>query len=229
MQFAKDFLGSESIARTVAEFVVRAFQNANAAPSKPIRHRPVNNAYTDYTSNEETFDKRPNNDVNDGYLPMTPLRHLVKLFGLQPNQISAVAVNALVFVAQMISTFLTGPKRPGRLRHSEDSTSWILNKNSRALQDLLKTAKNESLPDTLDDLITQQGSEEETSCIRLLVCKIIPFVTRMQRTVFGNETLDSNGDIRGSASFYRHLPSSDEINDRSEVCERKHKDCNLND
>ncbi|XP_026330857.1 uncharacterized protein LOC113238262 isoform X2 [Hyposmocoma kahamanoa] len=148
MQFAKDFLGSESIARTVAEFVVRAFQNANAAPSKPIRHRPVNNAYTDYTSNEETFDKRPNNDVNDGYLPMTPLRHLVKLFGLQPNQISAVAVNALVFVAQMISTFLTGPKRPGRLRHSEDSTSWILNKNSRALQDLLKTAKNESLPDT---------------------------------------------------------------------------------
>lgn len=128
-----------------------------------------------------------------------------------------------------ISTFLAGPKRPGRTHHFEDPTSWILNKNSRTLQDLLKTAKNESLPNTIDDLITQQGSEEETSCIRLLVCKIIPFVTRMQKTVFGKETLDSNEDVRGSASFYRHLPSSDEINDRSEVCERKHNDCNLNE
>lgn len=128
-----------------------------------------------------------------------------------------------------ISTFLAGPKRPGRSNYSEDPTSWILNKNSRTLQDLLKTAKNESLPDTIDDLITQQGTEEETSCIKLLVCKIIPFVTRMQKTVFGNETVDSNEDIRGSASLYRHLPSSDEVNDRSEVCERKHKDCNLNE
>lgn len=93
--------GSESIARKVAEFVVRAFQNVNAP--NPVRHRPVNDAYTDYTSNEEAFDKRPNNDVNEGYIPMSPLRRLVKLFGLQPNQISAVAVNALVFVAQMVS------------------------------------------------------------------------------------------------------------------------------
>ncbi|XP_049874968.1 uncharacterized protein LOC126373054 [Pectinophora gossypiella] len=230
MKFASNLLGSESVALKVAEFVVRAFQNANNPPSKPIRRRPLPDAYEEGTSDEETFEKRPDYNINEVPTPMTPLKHLVRLFGLQPNQISAVAVNALVFVAQMISTFLAGPKRPSRPYRVEDPTSWILNKNSRSLQDLLATAKNESLPETIEDLIKQQGSDEETSCIRLLVCKITPFVNRMQKAVFGNDSdtvFDDN--LKGSAVLYRHLPTEEEINRRSEVCEKKHADCDLNE
>ncbi|KAJ2951821.1 hypothetical protein O0L34_g13984 [Tuta absoluta] len=227
VKFASNFLGSESVALKVAEFVVRAFQNANTP--KPIRRRP-SDAYVDDTTGEETVEKEPNYNVNEVPNPMAPLKHIVRLFGLRPNQISAVAVNALVFVAQMISTFLAGPKRPSRPYRTDDPTAWILNKNSRYLQDLLEAAKNESLPETLEEIIKQQATEEETSCIRLLVCKITPFVAKMQKAVFGDssETHFDKG-LKGSALLYRHLPSAEEIDQRNDHCERKHRDCDLND
>lgn len=77
-------------------------------------------------------------------------------------------------------------------------------------------------------MIREQGSEEETSCIRLLVCKITPFVNKMQKAVFGNEDQGSES-IRGAAIMYRHLPSADEINERHDICEKRHTGCNLNE
>ncbi|XP_075977134.1 uncharacterized protein LOC142977244 [Anticarsia gemmatalis] len=239
MKFATDFLGSESVALKVAEFVVRAFQTAQK-PHTSNRRWPQGDSQSEETSQPShgesgsyTQDKEPDYDVNEAQSPLTPIRHLVRLFGLQPNQISAVAVNALVFVAQMISTFLTGPKRPSNPFRSEDPTMWILNKNSRKLQDLLTAAKNASLPETIDDIIQGQGTDEETSCIRLLVCKVTPFIYRMQKTVFGNEDEKMNGgfskEVRGSAAMYRHLPTAEEINARNDICEQQHKDCNLNE
>ncbi|CAH0625418.1 unnamed protein product [Chrysodeixis includens] len=235
MKFAQNLLGSESVALKVAEFVVRAFQTGNKSSSN--RRWPQNEVHSEDTSHSESEsysqDKGPDYDVNETQSPMTPLRQIVRLFGLQPSQISAVAVNALVFVAQMISTFLSGPRRPGKPYRSDDPTTWILNKNSRTLQDLIAAAKNESLPDTIDELIKEQGTEEETSCIRLLVCKVTPFISRMQTTVFGNE--DSKKDERftnelhGAAIMYRHLPSADEIKSRNDICEQQHRDCNLNE
>ncbi|KAJ8720207.1 hypothetical protein PYW07_012250 [Mythimna separata] len=235
MKFAQNLLGSESVALKVADFVVRAFQTVNK-PATPNRRWPQNDLHNEESSYSESEaysnDKGPDYDVNETQSPLTPLRQIVRLFGLQPNQISAVAVNALVFVAQMISTFLAGPKRPSKPYRSEDPTTWILNKNSRNLQDLIAAAKNESLPDTIDELIQEQGTEEETSCIRLLVCKVTPFISRMQKTVFGNEekTKDERfyKELRGSALMYRHLPTAEEINARNDICEQQHKDCDLN-
>lgn len=91
--------GSESVALKVADFVVRAFQTNNP---KPTRKPPLNDAYVEDEDDESiASENRPHYEINE--IPMTPFRQLVKLFGLQPNQISAVAVNALVFVAQMVS------------------------------------------------------------------------------------------------------------------------------
>lgn len=86
------------MALKVAEFVVKAFQTANN-PHLPSRRQPPFNE--NYDSQSEEFSDRPS-EVNEVPSPLTPLKHLVRLFGLQPNQISAVAVNALVFVAQMV-------------------------------------------------------------------------------------------------------------------------------
>ncbi|KAF9424268.1 hypothetical protein HW555_000661 [Spodoptera exigua] len=236
MKFAQNLLGSESVALKVAEFVVRAFQTANKPPTTN-RRWPQNDVHSEETSYSESEsynqDKGPDYDVNETQSPLTPLRQIVRLFGLQPNQISAVAVNALVFVAQMISTFLSGPRRPSKPYRSDDPMEWILNKNSRNLQELIAAAKNESLPGTIDELIQEHGSDEETSCIRLLVCKVTPFITRMQKTVFGNEKEENDASFpkepRGSATMYRHLPTAEEINARNDICERQHKDCNLNE
>lgn len=130
-----------------------------------------------------------------------------------------------------ISTFLSGNRRPHTPYRSEDPKEWILNKNSRRLQELISKAKNESLFEDIDEIIKQQGTEEETSCIRLLVCKITPFVHKMQEAVFGENSnnFEKTDKIRGSAIMYRHLPTEAEINKRSDICERRHTDCNLNE
>ncbi|KAI8432175.1 hypothetical protein MSG28_004638 [Choristoneura fumiferana] len=226
MKFAKDFLGSESIAQKVAEFVVRAFQNSNN-PGSANRRKPYDANDQDFSGENFAEENRPHYQVDEVPNPLTPLKNIVRLFGLQPNQISAVAVNALVFVAQMISTFLAGPKRPNQQYRFEDTTQWILNKNSRKLQDIITAARNESLPDILEDIIKEQ-TDEETSCIRLLVCKITPYVTKMQKAVFGKEKLDEVK-IRGADSMYRHLPAASEVEDRSAICERKYRECDLNE
>ncbi|CAH2982804.1 unnamed protein product [Chilo suppressalis] len=229
MKFATDILGTESVASKVAEFVVKAFQTAAKPPSSADRRHPSsqNAEYSSEDSEEITLDNRPNYNINEAPNPMTPLKYLVRLFGLQPNQISAVAVNALVFVAQMISTFLAGTKRPSRPYRSEDPTAWILNKRSRVLQDIISEARNDSLIDDIEDLIKNQGDEEETSCIRLLACKISPFVHKMQVAVFGTEKMEDFKKVRGADSMYRHLPTAEEINKRSDICEQKHRSCNL--
>lgn len=99
------------------------------------------------------------------------------------------------------------------------------------MQELIATAKNESLSNMIEDLIDEQESEEETSCIKILICKITPFIVKMQNTIFGtNETYNNyeNKIYRGASIMYRHLPSSEEINARSEVCENKYPKCDLN-
>lgn len=126
-----------------------------------------------------------------------------------------------------ISTFLAGPKRPNQQYRFEDTTQWILNKNSRKLQDIITAARNESLPDILEDIIKDQ-TDEENSCIRLLVCKITPYVTKMQKAVFGKEKLEEPT-TRGADSMYRHLPATSEVDDRSAICERKYRECDLNE
>lgn len=127
-----------------------------------------------------------------------------------------------------ISTFLSGNRRPGRPYRSEDPTEWILNKRSSRLQELISRAKNESLFNDIEDLVKEQGSDEDTSCIRLLVCKITPFVQKMQEAVFGKDGDGKREKLRGAEIMYRHLPSTEEINKRGDICERRHRDCDLN-
>ncbi|XP_023941352.1 uncharacterized protein LOC112048170 [Bicyclus anynana] len=222
MKIAQEFLGSESIALKVADFVVRAFQPL------PVKRQP-SDSYLDKSNEyvDESEENRPNLNMNEVPSSMSPLRHLVRLLGLQPRQISAVAVNALIFVAQMITSFLVGPGTPNRPQRSEDLTTWILNKNSRRLQDLIATAKNESLPEHIEELIREKESDEETSCIRLLICKITPFVNKMQKAVFNEENEGIHEKRSGGSIMYRHLPTSDEVNARSKVCERKYTECKL--
>ncbi|KAL4711167.1 hypothetical protein ACJJTC_009538 [Scirpophaga incertulas] len=228
MKFATDFLGSDSVALKVAEFVVKAFRPAN----RPGSTKPQYDELNDTSQDDESFaeENRPNYSVNDAPNPMSPLKYLVRLFGLQPSQISAVAVNALVFVAQMITTFLVGNKRRKNHHRSEDPADWILNKRSQKLQQFLSRAKNASLSEDIEDIVRDQGDEEETDCIRLLVCKITPFVRKMQDSVFNAVDLDPvPGGYRGAEVMYKHLPSAEEITTQSDVCERKHRDCDLNE
>ncbi|XP_068631858.1 uncharacterized protein [Battus philenor] len=233
MKFAYDFLGTESVALKVADFVVRAFstvntKNAGKKQTEAIKDTIIeDNSHVDESSYEEN---RPNVNLHQTSSPVSPWRHLIRLLGLQPNQISAVAVNALVFVAQMISTFLSGTRHSKVPHRSDDPSSWILTKSSKRLQDLIITAKNETLPDNIGEFIKEHEFEEETSCIRLLVCKIKPFINKMQKTIFNNDNSKNHyTETSGAGILYRYLPATEEIDSRSQLCEKRHKDCNLNE
>ncbi|VVC94422.1 unnamed protein product, partial [Leptidea sinapis] len=226
-KFVQDFLGTDSIALKVANFVVRAFQTGNIAGTK-AEHDP-SSAESPLSPGHDHFqDKAPNYNINEK--PSFSLwRQLIKVLGLQSNQISAVAINALIFLAQMIATILSGPKRQTAHRN-DDLQTWILNKNSRRLQDIIATAKNESLPEHIEQII---DDNEDTSCIRLLICKITPFVNNMQKAVFrkdfNDENINDSKEKHGASLLYRHLPSEEEISSKGEICERRYKDCDLNE
>lgn len=126
-----------------------------------------------------------------------------------------------------ISTFLSGPHRPSKPYRSEDPLNYILNKRSSRLQDLIATAKNDSLPEIIEDVIEQQNTDEDISCVKLLICKITPFVSKMQKAVFGPEEVTERSDGAGAAVMWRHLPNEEELSARSDVCELKHRDCVL--
>lgn len=118
------------MALKVAEFVVRAFQTANN-PSTSNKRWPQNDLHNEesssYSESESyTHDKGPDYDVNETQSPLTPLRQIVRLFGLQPNQISAVAVNALVFVAQMVSRKFAIPYLMDRRVQSNTISSFLI-------------------------------------------------------------------------------------------------------
>lgn len=94
--------GSESVALKVADFVVKAFNTVNKSNSpRKKQNRPSNDDYAEDSYTEESsYQDKPNAFYQTS--TMLPWRHLIRLLGLRPNQISAVAVNALVFVAQMV-------------------------------------------------------------------------------------------------------------------------------
>lgn len=73
----------------------------------------------------------------------------------------------------------------------------------------------------------KEQSAEETICIQLLVCKITPFVNKMQEAVFSQKDSKVDKKLHGAAFMYQHLPTPEEINDKNDVCERKYKDCKL--
>lgn len=83
----------------MADFVVRAFQPDASTNKKQQQSQSYQG------DSKENYEEgiKPSYNINEVPYSESPLRHLVRLLGLQPNQISAVAVNALIFVAQMVT------------------------------------------------------------------------------------------------------------------------------
>ncbi|KAK4887020.1 hypothetical protein RN001_003291 [Aquatica leii] len=149
----------------------------------------------------------------------------LRLIGLDTKKISAIAVNAIIFVAQLISTTLSRPI-PSQLtqaRKLKNGTpyDWIL--NNAHIVDLLSTAKNNDLPKNIVEYIKDRGLDEETDCIQLLMCKTTPLIWGMQKTV--NSSIDEIP--KGKAALFANLPSIEEFTDYSDACESKHPYCTI--
>lgn len=124
---------------------------------------------------------------------------------------------------QISSLFNLKPKEnSGRsLEDESDASSWdparlITESKNEKIQNLLEQARDENLASRLIDRL----DGDDSSCIRLLVCKISPVIKAAQYSL-KNKSQDK---WHRMTSW---LPNKDEFEENSDECENTHTDCSL--
>ncbi|XP_026674586.1 uncharacterized protein LOC108631313 [Ceratina calcarata] len=171
--------------------------------------------------------KRPEKDghVNPeekgNFGPPNIMSAFFRLFGLDSQKVTAIAVNSVIFLAQMISSLfdLKTKGNPGRSLE-DDTSSWdpaklITESKNEKIQRLISQAHDENLPRQLIEKVDGADS----ACVRLLICKTSP-VIRAAQNFLKNKTQK----LRRITSW---LPSRDEFEENSDECENMHTDCSL--
>ncbi|KAK1123103.1 hypothetical protein K0M31_008736 [Melipona bicolor] len=168
--------------------------------------------------NDETREK-------GNFGPSNVVSAFFRLFGLDSQKVTAIAVNSVIFLAQMISSLfnLKAPKGniARNLEDEADTSYWnpaklITESKSEKIQDLIEQAYDENLPNRLIERIDGTDS----ACTRLLVCKITPVITAAQSFL-------KNEDRVKPRRLTAWLPSRDEFEENSDGCENTHTDCSL--
>uniref|UniRef100_A0A182Y823 Uncharacterized protein n=1 Tax=Anopheles stephensi TaxID=30069 RepID=A0A182Y823_ANOST len=150
--------------------------------------------------------------VADALLTQAPsmMTIMMKLLGLDGSQLGAMLVNGIVFLAHIIGTNLgafrtptpqdtssplppdpplTGESQPAEANGSEkpnpNPLEWLLRNPSKRFRVLLDQVQNTDLAERLDRELDQldRYAPEDTDCIRLLMCKVKPFIWKMQNVV----------------------------------------------
>ncbi|XP_031775524.1 uncharacterized protein LOC116415207 [Apis florea] len=154
--------------------------------------------------------------------PSTVMSAFFRLFGLDSQKVTAIAVNSVIFLAQMISSlFNLKPKENSGRSLEDESDAWnparlITESKNERIQNLLEQARDENLASRLMDRL----DGDDSSCIRLLVCKISPVIKAAQYSL-KNKTQDK---WHRMTSW---LPSKDQFEENSDECENTHTDCSL--
>ncbi|XP_047366910.1 uncharacterized protein LOC124955876 isoform X3 [Vespa velutina] len=166
---------------------------------------------------------RGGDDKNQDFGPTNVISAFFRLLGLDSQKIAAIAVNSVIFLAQMISSlFGLPPVKDDKVDQSIktespwDPLKFILENKNDKMTKLIEEARNEALPDRLMDTIDGFDS----ACIRLLLCKASIVIRSAQESL---KKKKSNG-IR---SFTAWLPSKEDFERNSDECEDKYTDCRL--
>ncbi|KAI4498871.1 hypothetical protein M0802_006046 [Mischocyttarus mexicanus] len=166
---------------------------------------------------------------NQDFRPVNLITAFFRLIGLDSQKVAAIAVNSVIFLAQMISSlFDLPPVKTDKIDRSvEDETNelpstWdplkfiLQNNQNDKMKILLDEARNEALPDRLIDTIDGFDS----ACIRLLLCKTSIVIRSVQESL-------KNKKSNGIGSFTAWFPSKEDFERNSDECEDKYTDCRL--
>uniref|UniRef100_A0A182WBD6 DUF937 domain-containing protein n=1 Tax=Anopheles minimus TaxID=112268 RepID=A0A182WBD6_9DIPT len=206
--------------------------------------------------------------VADGLLAQAPsmMTIMMKLLGLDGSQLGAMLVNGIVFLAHIIgtnlgafrspsldassSTFpadppLTGETEPSQTNESQKPGStpleWLLRNPSKRFRVLLDQVQNTDLAERLDRELDQldRYAPEDTDCIRLLMCKVKPFIWKMQNVVRDQILVRADGQRQPSSDqphgspngeeilkgIHENLPAQEEFQRHSKLCEQQFRHC----
>ncbi|XP_037029216.1 uncharacterized protein LOC119069263 [Bradysia coprophila] len=175
------------------------------------------------------------------------ISNILQLIGLDSAKIGALAVNGIIFIAQVIGRSLvasftdkftakedTTESPPPSARKLSDGSplDWFLQIKSPILTNTMNELRNSSLPERLVDMFEEKDGN--TDCIKLLVCKMSPLIWGMQRacnaTIEPEEQTDEidvgiNG--KGLNSFYKYLPDMQEFSTHGDACESRYDGCKV--
>ncbi|XP_014477085.1 PREDICTED: uncharacterized protein LOC106745731 [Dinoponera quadriceps] len=162
-------------------------------------------------------------EVKQSFSPSNLISAFFRLIGLDSPKVAAIAVNSIIFLAQMISSlFGMKPSQGNIARNTNDAVlNWdpvkfILENKNDEVQNLVDQARDANLPDHL--IARMSGSD--SACIRLLLCKSSPVIKAAQISL-------NNKSRHGMRRMIAWLPSKEEFEANSDECEGKHTDCSL--
>ncbi|XP_024218369.1 uncharacterized protein [Halyomorpha halys] len=153
------------------------------------------------------------------------LAKLLGLLGFDNSKLGAIAINAIIFIAQLIRTVLTETDTRESEPPSEDPTSWIFENSPMEARELVKQATERTLPEKLIEAV-RDSSPMSTDCVELLICKGAPLMWSMQRALSRppgpNWTTLSPLD-----RMYAGFPPLEQVADQAAVCDVRFPACRI--
>ncbi|XP_068232874.1 uncharacterized protein [Palaemon carinicauda] len=162
---------------------------------------------------------------------------VLRMVGIDPSQIGLMALNILIFLAEMITSSLMGESLneidgPQNRGNGRSILTWIMtNDPQNQLDAILKGAQDPSLPrHIIEKLVASSG--DNTACVQLLVCKMSPVIWGIQGSAREYAQARSMTDLDGQdkglfQSLYDSLPKLDDFIKFSESCEKQFPLCPL--
>nr|XP_045585619.1 uncharacterized protein LOC123747436 [Procambarus clarkii] len=157
----------------------------------------------------------------------------LRMVGIEPSQVGLMALNVLIFLAELITSSLIGNKKNDipETRSGEDSIiTWLLTRNPFKVDTMLKEAQDPGLPRAIIEKLVE-ATGDDTACVQLLVCKMSPVVWGLQRSVNHSSQstpMDNEAHEKGIfQTLYSSLPELEDFVEFSESCERQFPACPL--
>ncbi|XP_045479645.1 uncharacterized protein LOC123684430 [Harmonia axyridis] len=148
----------------------------------------------------------------------------LRMLGFDAKRIGAIAVNSMVFVAQLIGKSLarSKPFLSSEVKNLPIGSplDWIREKPE--IKSKMSYMTNPDLPNDIVEYIKERSLDENTDCIQLLICKTAPFIWGMQKSL-----KDENSKVSGIAALFQYLPTSEEFLSNGDRCEKLHPYCFL--
>ncbi|XP_063845842.1 uncharacterized protein LOC135091802 [Scylla paramamosain] len=158
----------------------------------------------------------------------------LRLVGIDSSQVGLMALNVLIFLAELITSSLIGEK-VNEIPESRDSKtsvlSWFMRGDPAKMDAMLREAQDPGLPRAIIQKL-QRATGDDTACVQLLVCKLSPVVWGLQRSVAVSQARSRDPDTPPMGlmqTLYEALPPLNTFVNFSESCEHQFPKCPLID
>ncbi|XP_020817138.1 uncharacterized protein LOC110190823 [Drosophila serrata] len=182
--------------------------------------------------------------------------NMLRMVGFDTRKLGALALNAIIMIAQAIGSTLMQATRGGGgtsidapdalfepNEHRPRSLSmgspidWFLQRPDRYSKRLLKDIMDRDLPEHIVDIIEakeEKGNGQKAGCLKLLMCKSQPIIWGMQdslkKRLAGEAEEDEDTDSYFNKQiFFKYLPKIEDFREHGASCEKKyHEECPKN-